>query len=142
MTSTTNSSVGGQQLGTSEALKINSDQEASSNIYLQFEQTQSSSQQNHLEVLSQQHEQHQSQTQITEHQEPTSSDSSTSIKESKRTRHGKKSFLSLKKYIICFAIHFTTSFIVLLYLINDPVSIPPRLKSHKYKGLLSFFGSN
>ena len=89
MTSTTNSSVGGQQLGTSEALKINSDQEASSNIYLQFEQTQSSSQQNHLEVLSQQHEQHQSQTQITEHQEPTSSDNSSSIKESKRTGHGK-----------------------------------------------------
>ena len=102
MTSTTNSSVGGQQLGTPEALnKINSDQEAS-NIYLQFEQPQSSGQ--HLEVLNQlenraSHEQHQpTQTQITEsHQEPTSSDSSTSIKESKRTGHGKrKLFLSNK----------------------------------------------
>ena len=84
-------------------IKINSEvnQEAS-NIYLQFEQPQSSAQ--HLEVLNQlenraSHEQHQpTQTQITEsHQEPTSSDSSTSIKESKRTGHGKrKLFLSNK----------------------------------------------
>ena len=104
MTSTTNSSVGGQQLGTPEALnKINSDQEAS-NIYLQFEQPQSSAQ--HLEAQLSQHEQHQSQTQISEqsraiseqHQEPTSSDSSTSIKESKRTGHGKRKKIFLLIY--------------------------------------------
>ena len=96
MTSTTNSSVGGQQLGTPEALKITSEVQEASNIYLQFDQPQQSQQQ-HLEVL--QHEQHQPPPQITEHQEPTSSDSSTSIKESKRTGHGKKTFLSLKKLL-------------------------------------------
>ena len=86
-------------------IKINSEvnQEAS-NIYLQFEQPQSSAQ--HLEAQLSQHEQHQSQTQISEqsraiseqHQEPTSSDSSTSIKESKRTGHGKRKKIFLLIY--------------------------------------------
>ena len=77
---TSNSSVSGQQLGASvEPLKLN---EEASNIYLQFEQQQQQQQQQHLEVL--QHEQQQ-----IENQEPSSSDSSNSIKESKRNRHGR-----------------------------------------------------
>ena len=78
---TSNSSVSGQQLGASvEPLKLN---EEASNIYLQFEQQQQQQQQQqHLEVL--QHEQQQ-----IENQEPSSSDSSNSIKESKRNGHGR-----------------------------------------------------